>query len=44
MIRIVLAEDQGMLLGALGSLLDLEEDMEVVGKARNGERGRTISQ
>lgn len=37
MIRIVLAEDQGMLLGALGSLLDLEEDMKVVGKARNGE-------
>ncbi|PPA70776.1 response regulator transcription factor [Jeotgalibacillus proteolyticus] len=37
MIRIVLAEDQGMLLGALGSLLDLEEDMEVVGKAKNGE-------
>ncbi|MDG5471966.1 response regulator transcription factor [Jeotgalibacillus sp. ET6] len=37
MIRIVLAEDQGMLLGALGSLLNLEEDMEIVGKARNGE-------
>ncbi|PSL40493.1 LuxR family two component transcriptional regulator [Planomicrobium soli] len=37
MIRIVLAEDQRMLLGALGSLLDLEEDMEVVGKASNGE-------
>lgn len=37
MIRIVLAEDQGMLLGALGSLLSLEEDMEVVGQARNGE-------
>ncbi len=37
MIRIVLAEDQGMLLGALGSLLNLEEDMEVVGKASNGE-------
>ncbi|MGD7044700.1 response regulator [Jeotgalibacillus proteolyticus] len=37
MIRIVLAEDQGMLLGALGSLLDLEEDMEIVGKAKNGE-------
>ncbi|MDV2581967.1 response regulator transcription factor [Alkalibacillus haloalkaliphilus] len=37
MIRIVLAEDQGMLLGALGSLLDLESDMEVVGKAHNGE-------
>lgn len=37
MIRIVIAEDQGMLLGALGSLLDLEVDMQVVGKASNGE-------
>lgn len=37
MIRIVLAEDQGMLLGALGSLLSLEDDMEVVGQARNGD-------
>ncbi|WP_432353464.1 response regulator [Sporosarcina sp. A2] len=37
MIRIVLAEDQGMLLGALGSLLGLEEDMEVVGSAKNGD-------
>src|SRR5690625_5588899 len=35
MIRIVIAEDQGMLLGSLGSLLDLEDDMEVVGKAKN---------
>ncbi|MFY0759962.1 response regulator transcription factor [Metabacillus dongyingensis] len=37
MIRIVIAEDQQMLLGALGSLLNLEDDMEVVGKAHNGE-------
>ncbi|KMJ59461.1 transcriptional regulatory protein DesR [Bacillus sp. LL01] len=37
MIRIVIAEDQRMVLGALGSLLDLEEDMEVVGMAGNGE-------
>ncbi|MGP4071772.1 response regulator [Piscibacillus sp. B03] len=37
MIRIVIAEDQQMLLGALGSLLDLEDDMEVVGQASNGE-------
>ncbi|MBM7579277.1 response regulator transcription factor [Jeotgalibacillus terrae] len=37
MIKIVLAEDQTMLLGALGSLLDLEDDMEVMGKAKNGE-------
>ncbi|MEX2460083.1 MAG: response regulator transcription factor [Paenibacillaceae bacterium] len=37
MIRIVIAEDQRLLLGALASLLDLEEDMEVVGRANNGE-------
>ncbi|TNJ61225.1 response regulator transcription factor [Paenibacillus hemerocallicola] len=37
MIRIVIAEDQRMLLGALASLLDLEDDMKVVGKASNGE-------
>lgn len=37
MIRMFIAEDQRMLLGALGSLLDLEEDMEVIGQALNGE-------
>ena len=37
MIRIVIAEDQGMLLGALKSLLSLEDDIEVVGLAKNGE-------
>ncbi len=37
MITIVIAEDQKMLLGAFGSLLNLEDDMEVVGKASNGE-------
>ncbi|TYS10198.1 response regulator transcription factor [Bacillus subtilis] len=37
MIRLFIAEDQRMLLGALGSLLDLEEDMEVMGQALNGE-------
>lgn len=37
MIRIVIAEDQRMLLGALGSLLNLEDDMEVIGQASNGE-------
>lgn len=36
MIRIIIAEDQRMMLGALGSLLDLEEDLEVVGQAPNG--------
>ena len=42
MIRIVLAEDQRLLLGALGALLDLEEDMEVVGKASNGEEALAL--
>ncbi|PFD95872.1 DNA-binding response regulator [Bacillus cereus] len=37
MIRIILAEDQRMLRGALGALLDLEDDIEVVGQAENGE-------
>jgi DNA-binding NarL/FixJ family response regulator len=37
MIRLFIAEDQRMLLGALGSLLDLEEDMKVIGQAMNGE-------
>ncbi|MBM7692755.1 two-component system response regulator DesR [Peribacillus deserti] len=42
MIRIVLAEDQEMLLGAIGSLLNLEDDMEVVGQAGNGEEALTL--
>ena len=44
MIRIVIAEDQRMLLGALASLLDLEDDMTVVGKAGNGEEAITLVQ
>jgi len=36
MIRLFIAEDQRMLLGALGSLLELEADMKVVGQAMNG--------
>ncbi|MFT4414009.1 response regulator [Fredinandcohnia humi] len=42
MIRIVIAEDQRMVLGALGSLLDLEDDMEVVGKASDGEEAISL--
>lgn len=38
MIRLFIAEDQRMLLSALGSLLDLEEDME---QATNGEEALT---
>ena len=36
MIRVVLAEDQGMVLGALAALLEIEGDIRVVAKARNG--------
>jgi two-component system response regulator DesR len=36
MINIVIAEDQGMLLGALKSLINMEDDMEVVGVGHNG--------
>jgi len=32
----MIAEDQGMLRGALGSLLDFEDDIEIVGEASNG--------
>ncbi|MBN6189350.1 response regulator transcription factor [Aneurinibacillus sp. BA2021] len=42
MIRIVIAEDQRMMLGALGSLLNLEDDMEVVGMACNGEHAISL--
>ena len=40
MIRLLLAEDQALLLGALGSLLDMEEDLKVVERARDGDRAR----
>ncbi|HEV7516440.1 MAG TPA: response regulator transcription factor [Thermoanaerobaculia bacterium] len=36
MIRVLLAEDQSMVLGALAALLGLEPDIEVVGRARDG--------
>jgi two-component system response regulator DesR len=35
-IRVVLAEDQGMVLGALAALLEIEGDIKVTAKARNG--------
>ncbi|WP_027893472.1 response regulator transcription factor [Calidithermus chliarophilus] len=36
MIRVVIAEDQGLILGALAALLELEGDIEVVGQAKDG--------
>jgi len=35
-IRVVIAEDQAMVLGALAALLETEPDIEVVGRGRNG--------
>jgi len=35
-IRVIVAEDQGMVLGALVALLETESDIEVVARARNG--------
>src|ERR1017187_4219243 len=37
MIRVVIAEDQAMLLGALSALLEIESDIEVVARARTGD-------
>ncbi len=36
MIRVVVAEDQAMVLGALAALLDLEPDLHVIGQAADG--------
>lgn len=36
MIRVLIAEDQSMVRGALAALLDIERDIEVVGAAGNG--------
>ena len=34
--KVIIAEDQGMLRGALSALLDLEDDIEVVAQAEDG--------
>jgi two-component system response regulator DesR len=36
MIKVVLAEDQAMVLGALAALLELEPDIQVIARAANG--------
>ena len=42
MIRVVVAEDQSMVLGALAALLEIEGDIEVVGRAIDGQHALTI--
>ncbi|GAA0541418.1 hypothetical protein GCM10008941_21670 [Rhizomicrobium palustre] len=41
-IRIVIAEDQTLVLGAIAALLGLEDDLHVVGRACNGEDTLTM--
>lgn len=42
MIRVVIAEDQKMVLGALAALLEIDGDIEVVGRAQDGEEALAI--
>jgi len=42
-IRVIVAEDQGMVLGALAALLDIEGDIEVVAMARNGAEAMALT-
>ena len=42
MIRVLIAEDQAMVRGALSALLRLESDLEVIGSAANGEEAWTL--
>jgi two-component system response regulator DesR len=42
-IRVVIAEDQSMVLGALCALLEIENDIEVVGQAKDGKEALTLT-
>ncbi|GAA4573037.1 response regulator transcription factor [Planotetraspora kaengkrachanensis] len=43
MIRVILAEDQTMIRGALASLLSLEPDIDVVGEAATGDEAVAVA-
>lgn len=42
MIRVVIAEDQAMVLGALAALLELEPDIDVIGQAADGDEALAL--
>ncbi|HEU4414081.1 MAG TPA: response regulator transcription factor [Candidatus Angelobacter sp.] len=42
-IRVVIAEDQSMVLGALAALLEIEHDIRVAGQARNGKEALQLT-
>jgi two-component system response regulator DesR len=43
MIRVIIAEDQSMVRGALAALLELESDIEIVGQAGNGKEALELT-
>ncbi len=43
MIRVVIAEDQAMVLGALAALLEIERDISVVAQARDGKAALALA-
>ena len=43
MIRVLIAEDQAMVLGALAALLEIEHDLQVVGRAANGREALALA-
>ncbi len=44
MIRLIIAEDQAMVSGALAALLGMEHDLQVVGQAKNGQEALNYCQ
>lgn len=44
MLKLIVVEDQALVRGAIGSLLSLENDIEVVGLAENGQQALTLLQ
>ena len=42
-IRVLIAEDQGMVLGALAALLEIESDIVVVGRAHDGRQALALA-
>jgi two-component system response regulator DesR len=42
-ISVVIAEDQSMVLGALAALLEIEDDIRVVGQAANGKEALQLT-
>ncbi|HET7306414.1 MAG TPA: response regulator transcription factor [Gammaproteobacteria bacterium] len=43
MIRVLIAEDQSMILGALAALLDMEADIEVIARAADGKNALALA-